>query len=164
VAGEFRHTGFREQPGQRSAPTDRITQRSKPLRARSGALAEGHKFLARAHLPGRRSRPHQTNPEPPAQARASRWSSTIGRAPEQSPGVNEVRINPGVRPATGRFFKRHGTFPNPWIRLHLGCSQRAAIVTSAEGSDDSSHLSPWLPRKLPAKRERCVATGAFRLV
>lgn len=57
-----------------------------------------------------------------------------------------------------------GTFPNPWIRLHLGCSQRAAIVTSADRSDDSSHLSPWLTRKLPAKRERCVATGALRLV
>jgi hypothetical protein len=71
-----------------------------------------------------------------------------------------------IRPWKGSMISKigDGTFPNPWIRLHLGCSQRAAIVTSAEGSDDSSHLSPWLPRKLPAKRERCVATGAFRLV
>lgn len=46
-----------------------------------------------------------------------------------------------------------GMFPNPWIRLHLACSQRGAIVTSAEGSDDSSHVPPWLTGKLPAKRK-----------
>jgi hypothetical protein len=57
-----------------------------------------------------------------------------------------------------------GTFPNPWIRLHLGCSQRAAIVTSADGSDDSSHVPPWLTGKLPAKRKSFRTTGGARVV